>query len=151
MNTQPKPGIMLLYAALLAILCACASGDAGRFIRYTLKMPVKEFYRQVSDTLNRYGYYIRESSPDSLGAYRYIHDGSLNEREVRLKIRYDTLQSTCLVQIRIITYFRQDTIIEYYDEKQGFPASNRSDFRDVLLGIKNLCAASIPRKIRKSK
>jgi hypothetical protein len=43
-----------------------------------------------------------------------------------------------------------DTIIEYYDEKQGFPSSHRTDFKEALLMIKRTAELYLPPKKRKN-
>ena len=135
----------------IVILCSCASGDSLRY--FSIKIPKsssEQFISQVKDSLPSYGFLLYDVSKDSLISIKYIKSGALNEREVRLLLTSHPDQPYCRANIRITTFFRKDTIIEYYDEKQGFPASHRTDFKEALLMIKRTAELYLPPKKRKN-
>ena len=135
---------------LLTLLLSCASGDNARYYSIPLhKDSLSLFLQSAEDSLNRYGFFVKSVHRDSLHAFKLIKQGALNEREVQLLITLHDQDPPCRIQVKVTTYFRQDTIIEYYDELRGFPASNRRDFSDAILCIRRLGEATLPKKKKK--
>ena len=127
---------MPMYITLVIIslcLLGCASGDFSRhFIVKHHRDSSNIVFTYLADSLPQYGYQVRTIMQDSLFASTYIKQGSLNEREIQLLFIHQPKEAVCSVYVKTITYFRQDTIIEYYDDKRGFPASYRKDFMPII-------------------
>jgi hypothetical protein len=122
-------------ALIIVFLCflGCASGDISRhFIVKHHRDSSDIVFTHLADSLPQYGYQVRTVKQDSLFATAYVKQGSLNEREIQLLFIHQPNEAACSVYVKTITYFRQDTIIEYYDEQRGFPASYRKDFMPII-------------------
>jgi hypothetical protein len=112
-------------------LSACASADSSRYFSIPFHKDSSEVYfQQLRDSLPQLGFVMHHDSKDTLIAKTYIKQGALNEREIVLTLLKDI--GECKMFVQTITYFRQDTIIEYYDAHRGFPASYRKDFNPAL-------------------
>jgi hypothetical protein len=150
-NNGMRSTKLFIYIVSIVIFWSCASGDSLRY--FSIKIPKsssEQFISQVKDSLPNYGFLLYGVSKDSLISIKYIKSGALNEREVRLLLTAHPDQPYCRANIRITTFFRKDTIIEYYDEKQGFPSSHRTDFKEALLMIKRTAELYLPPKKRKN-
>jgi hypothetical protein len=111
----------------------CATGDFTRhFIVKHHRDSTHIVFTYLADSLPQHGYQVRSIKQDSLFASTYIKQGSLNEREIQLLFIHQPKEAVCSVYVKTITYFRQDTIIEYFDEQRGFPASYRKDFMPII-------------------
>lgn len=111
----------------------CATGDISRhFIVKHHRDSTHIVFSYLSDSLPQYGYQVRSVTQDTLFASAYVKQGSLNEREIQLFFIHQPKEAVCSVYVKTITYFRQDTIVEYYDDKRGFPASYRKDFMPII-------------------
>ena len=115
------------------ILFSCASADISRHFSFAYnKDSSSVFFRSIEDSLPLLGYQIKHASIDTLIARTYIKQGSLSEREILISLIREDNKGKCKVYVKTSTYFRQDTIIEYYDARKGFPASYRKDFSQIL-------------------
>ena len=105
------------------ILFSCASADISRHFSFAYnKDSSSVFFRSIEDSLPLLGYQIKHSSIDTLIARTYIKQGSLSEREILISLIREDNKGKCKVYVKTSTYFRQDTIIEYYDARKGFSA-----------------------------
>jgi len=137
---------IVMFLALLIFL-GCASGDMSR--HFTLshhKDSTSYLLQSVADSLPYYGFNARLIARDTLIALSYIKQGSLNEREIQLTFIEKQGKGECMVFVKTTTYFRQDTIIEYYDQNQGFPASYRKDFMPVVLMAERIGKTTLRKK-----
>jgi len=143
--------IMVTYTFLAFLYCTCASGDSSRFFPITVsKSSAESFRKNIEDSLPEYGFLLYEKTKDTLISIKYVKAGSLNEREVRLLLSMHNEKPYSRINLKITTFFRKDTIIEYYDDKNGFPASNRNDFMDAIRMIKRLAEATLPPKRKRN-
>ena len=123
----------LLIISIMSFLIGCASGDMSRHFLIKLHRDSTDIvFKQLSDSLPFYDFMVKSIRKDTLIASSYIRQGSLNEREILLSFIHQQGKNECAVFVQTITYFRQDTIIEYYDEQKGFPASYRRDFMPII-------------------
>jgi len=129
------------------ILYSCASADRSRHYSIAFHRDSSEqFFHIIQDSLPQMGYQIFQASPDTLIAKTYIKQGALNEREIEISLLREKGKGKCLVYVKTVTYFRQDTIIEYYDEYKGFPSSYRKDFSHVLGMIDRIGKKTLTKK-----
>ena len=129
------------------ILVSCASADHTRHFSIALHRDSSSaFFQGIKDSLPQLGYQIYSVSSDTLIAKTYIKQGALNEREIEIAIVIEKGKGECSVFVKTVTYFRQDTIIGYYDEKRGFPASYRKDFSNVLQMIERMGKKTLKKK-----
>lgn len=136
---------LLILIAL--IIVSCASADFSRHYLIRLhKDSSSAFFHGIKDSLPQLGYQIVLASSDTLIAKTYIKQGSLSEREIVIMALKEQEKGECKVYVKTVTYFRQDTIIEYYDEKRGFPASYRKDFSHVLSMIDRMGKKTLKKK-----
>lgn len=140
---------MQSFLAILIVifLFSCASGDKSRHFTIPFKIGHGElFFRQLQDSIPQYGFILNRIEQDTLTASTYVKQGALNERAIKITMMKNETEGTCSIVVNTITYFRQDTIIEYYDEHHGFPASYRKDFGAIIQ-----CAQRIGKRTFKSK
>ena len=133
--------------SLVFILFSCASADFSRHFTISFHRDSSaQFWASIQDSLPQLGYQIYSVSSDTLIAKTYIKQGALNEREIEIVIVMEEGKGECIVFVKTVTYFRQDTIIEYYDEKRGFPASYRKDFSHVIGMIERMGKKTLKKK-----
>lgn len=139
---------MKSYLIFIAfILASCASADHTRHFSIALHRDSSSvFFHAIQDSLPQLGYQIFRFSSDTLIAKTYIKQGALNEREIEISVLKEKEKGECAVFVKTITYFRQDTITEYYDEKKGFPASYRKDFSNVIQMIERMGKKTLKKK-----
>jgi hypothetical protein len=129
------------------ILFSCASADISRHFSFAYhKDSSSVFFHSIEDSLPQLGYQIQYSSIDTLIARTYIKQGALNEREILISLIREEGKGKCKVYVKTSTYFRQDTIIEYYDAQKGFPASYRKDFSQILGMIERMGKKTLGKK-----
>lgn len=129
------------------ILFSCASADISRHFSIAFHTDSSSvFFRSIEDSLPLLGYQIKHSSIDTLIARTYIKQGSLSEREILISLIREDIKGKCKVYVKTSTYFRQDTIIEYYDARKGFPASYRKDFSQILGMIERVGKKTLQKK-----
>lgn len=139
-----------LFVIFVSLLISCASGDTARYFPVLVhRDSTKILFNTIEDSLNKYDFYVRTKKQDTIIASKMIKQGALNEREVQMLFSLNTNSPYCRVQVKITTFFRQDTIIEFYDEAKGFPASNRRDFMDALKCIQKIGENTLPKKQKK--
>jgi len=129
------------------ILFSCASADISRHFSFAYhKDSSSVFFHSIEDSLPQLGCQIQYSSIDTLIARTYIKQGALNEREILISLIREEGKGKCKVYVKTSTYFRQDTIIEYYDARKGFPASYRKDFSQILVMIEKMGKKTLGKK-----
>ena len=132
---------------IILILFSCTSADTKRHYSISLHRDSSSiFFETIEDTLPQLGYQIQHISKDSLIARTYIKQGALNEREIIITVLTEQGKGQCKVYVKTITYFRQDTIIEYFDARRGFPSSYRKDFSHVLGIIERIGKETLKKK-----
>lgn len=132
---------------IACIVSSCASTDYSRHFSIRLHPDSSSFFfHEIQDSLPQLGYQIFHASSDTLIAKRYIKQGALNEREIEISLLKENGKGECRVYVKTLTYFRQDTIIEMYDEKRGFPASYRKDFSHVIGMIERMGKKTLKKK-----
>ncbi|MFM6956242.1 MAG: hypothetical protein ACKOX1_06795 [Ignavibacteria bacterium] len=129
------------------ILFSCASADFSRHFTISFHRDSSaQFWASIQDSLPQLGYQIYHASSDTLITKTYIKQGALNEREIEISVLKEKGKGKCSVYVKTVTYFRQDTIIEYYDENRGFPASYRKDFSHILGMIDRMGKKTLKKK-----
>ncbi|MFZ9760436.1 MAG: hypothetical protein ACO323_00040 [Candidatus Kapaibacteriota bacterium] len=132
---------------IVVLLIGCASGDHSRYFTIMHHRDSSDIIlQQCADSLPYYGFQLQSFTKDTLIATRYIKQGSLNEREIFMTFVHSPGKSECSVSVKTITYFRQDTIIEFYDQQRGFPASYRKDFMPVIQMAERMGKQSLRKK-----